>query len=346
MRILGIETTCDETAAAVLKDGRELLSNYVFTQIDLHRKYNGVVPELASRAHTEKIAEVIDAALSYPGSGYVKGRADRANPPVDAVAFARGPGLPGALLVGKVAAHTVGELFGIPVIGVNHLEGHIFACELRADASAAPLEYPLIALTVSGGHTELWLMNGPGRYRVLGRTRDDAAGEAFDKIAKLLNLGYPGGPVVEKYAGQAKDSPLEFPRPLLPGTWDFSFSGIKTAVSYHLRDHGAPDPAVICAAFQSAVVETLAIKAVKAAKHFKVKHIAVGGGVSANTALRETLAAHAAKHGIRTRFVERRFCTDNGAMIALAGYKKLCAGVCRDKSVRVNPNLRVRSWSR
>ncbi|MDD4004693.1 MAG: tRNA (adenosine(37)-N6)-threonylcarbamoyltransferase complex transferase subunit TsaD [Elusimicrobiaceae bacterium] len=347
MRILGIETTCDETAAAVLEDGRRLLSNKVFSQIGLHKKYNGVVPELASRAHTEKIAEVIGAALSYPGSGYESGGALSAgsNPPVDAVAFARGPGLPGALLVGKVAAHAVGEMFGVPVIGVNHLEGHIFACELRSDSSAAPLEYPLVALTVSGGHTELWLMRGPGLYRVLGRTRDDAAGEAFDKIAKLLDLGYPGGPVVEKYAGSAVKRDIEFPRPLLPGTWDFSFSGLKTAVSYYLRDCKRRDPAGICSAFQTAVVETLAVKAVKAARHFGVKHIAVGGGVSANSALRRTLAERAARHGITARFVERRFCTDNGAMIALAAHKKLSAAICRDRSVRVNPDLRGRSWA-
>lgn len=346
MRILGIETTCDETAAAVLQDGVRLLSNHVYSQIELHKKYNGVVPELASRAHTEKIAGVIAAALAYPGSGYESGRPFKAGgkPPVDAVAFARGPGLPGALLVGKVAAHAVAEMFGVPVIGVNHLEGHIFACELRSDATPAPLEYPLVALTVSGGHTELWLMKGPGQYRVLGRTRDDAAGEAFDKIAKLLGLGYPGGPIVGQYAEKAKNRQLEFPRPLLPGTWDFSFSGLKTAVSYYLRDNEKRDPAEICAAFQNAVVETLAVKTVKAAKHFGVKHIAVGGGVSANTELRRVLAERAARHGIKARFVERRFCTDNGAMIALAAHHKITAPHCTDQSVRVNPNLRVRSW--
>jgi N6-L-threonylcarbamoyladenine synthase len=344
MRILGIETTCDETAAAVLEDGRRLLSSEVYSQIELHQRYNGVVPELASRAHAEKIAAVIHTALSYPGSPYERGNASHENRPVDAVAFARGPGLPGALLVGKVAAHAVAEMYGVPLIGVNHLEGHIFACELSSEGKDNPLSYPLVALTVSGGHTELWLMRGPGRYKILGKTRDDAAGEAFDKIAKLLGLGYPGGPLIEKYAKEGNPHAVEFPRPFMPGTWEFSFSGLKTSVSYYLRDAKTINNADICASFQAAVVDTLVSKTIKAALQFGVRHIAVGGGVVANSALSETLTEKARKRGLSVRFVEKKFCTDNGAMIALAGYKKLIEPACRDLSVKIDPCLKVRSW--
>ena len=221
--ILGIESTCDETSAALLKGGKEILSNVIYSQIDEHKKYHGVVPELASRAHAAKIATVIGEALQ--------------NHPIDYVAFASGPGLPGGLMVGRVAAETLAKFKKVPIIGVNHLEGHIFACDFEGSEAKNKLQFPLIALVVSGGHTELWYVKNYGDYKVLGKTRDDAAGEAFDKVAKLLGLAYPGGPQVSKQALSGKRDAIHFPRPLLPGTWEFSFSGIKTAVSYYLRDH-------------------------------------------------------------------------------------------------------------
>ena len=273
--ILGIESTCDETSAALLKGGKEILSNVIYSQIDEHKKYHGVVPELASRAHAAKIATVIGEALQ--------------NHPIDYVAFASGPGLPGGLMVGRVAAETLAKFKKVPIIGVNHLEGHIFACDFEGSEAKNKLQFPLIALVVSGGHTELWYVKNYGDYKVLGKTRDDAAGEAFDKVAKLLGLAYPGGPQVSKQALSGKRDAIHFPRPLLPGTWEFSFSGIKTAVSYYLRDHkdfSIPD---VCASFEEAMVETLVTKTLLAAKKYKVKHIAVGGGVAAKGRYRGSL---------------------------------------------------------
>lgn len=340
MRILGIETTCDETSAAVLENGRTILSNIVFSQVRLHKRFHGVVPELASRAHMEKIAPVMEEALRRAGAG-------RAG--IDAVAFARGPGLPGALLVGRMAAETASRLFNVRLVGVNHLEGHLLACEL---ADQAPLKFPLVALIVSGGHTELWIVKGYGRYRALGRTRDDAAGEAFDKVSKLLGLGYPGGQAVERAAAAGDASAVKFPRPYLPGSWDFSFSGLKTAVAYYLRDSRAGAradsgafAADICASFQEAVTDTLAVKAVQAALAFGIPDIAVGGGVAANSRLRVKLSEKAAENKIRLRFVEKRYCMDNAAMIALAGYRKIKGGAGKT-SIAIDPELKIKSWAR
>lgn len=332
--ILGIESTCDETSAALLKGGKEILSNVIYSQIDEHKKYHGVVPELASRAHAAKIATVIGEALQ--------------NHPIDYVAFASGPGLPGGLMVGRVAAETLAKFKKVPIIGVNHLEGHIFACDFEGNEAKNKLQFPLIALVVSGGHTELWYVKNYGDYKVLGKTRDDAAGEAFDKVAKLLGLAYPGGPQVSKQALSGRRDAIHFPRPLLPGTWEFSFSGIKTAVSYYLRDHkdfSIPD---VCASFEEAMVETLVTKTLLAAKKYKVKHIAVGGGVAANSLLREKMQEQAQKAGIEVHFVERKLSSDNAAMIALAAYKKLehaeNTGRLVKKNIDINPNMKVRSW--
>lgn len=332
--ILGIESTCDETSAALLKGGKEILSNVIYSQIDEHKKYHGVVPELASRAHAAKIATVIGEALQ--------------NHPIDYVAFASGPGLPGGLMVGRVAAETLAKFKKVPIIGVNHLEGHIFACDFEGSEAKNKLQFPLIALVVSGGHTELWYVKNYGDYKVLGKTRDDAAGEAFDKVAKLLGLAYPGGPQVSKQALSGKRDAIHFPRPLLPGTWEFSFSGIKTAVSYYLRDHkdfSIPD---VCASFEEAMVETLVTKTLLAAKKYKVKHLAVGGGVAANSLLREKMQEQAQKAGIEVHFVERKLSSDNAAMIALAAYKKLehAENIGRPvkKNIDINPNMKVRSW--
>lgn len=332
--ILGIESTCDETSAAVLKGGKILLSNVIYSQIEEHKKYHGVVPELASRAHAAKIATVINEALQ--------------DYPIDCVAFASGPGLPGGLMVGRVAAETLAAYKKVPLVGVNHLEGHLFACDFENGEVKNRLQFPLVALVVSGGHTELWHVKDYGQYKVLGKTRDDAAGEAFDKVAKLLGLPYPGGPQVSKQALQGKRDAVAFPRPLLPGTWEFSFSGIKTAVSYYLRDHQDVSIPDVCASFEQAMVDTLVTKTLLAAKKYKVKYIAVGGGVAANSLLRETLQAKAAAQGKTVYFVERKLSSDNAAMIALAAYKKLeyaqRSGRTLPAHIDINPNMPVRSW--
>ena len=334
--ILGIESTCDETSASLLKGGKDIVTNVIYSQIEEHKKYHGVVPELASRAHAAKIATVINEALGKH--------------PLDYVAFASGPGLPGGLMVGRVAAETLANFKKVPIIGVNHLEGHIFACEFEGSQVKERLQFPLVALVVSGGHTELWYVKNYGDYKILGRTRDDAAGEAFDKVAKLLGLAYPGGPQVSKQALSGKRDAIHFPRPLLPGTWEFSFSGIKTSVSYYLRDHqnfSIPD---VCASFEEAMVDTLVTKTLWAAKKYKVKHIAVGGGVASNALLRERMEKEAGKLGITAHFVDRKLSSDNAAMIALAAYKKLehaqKTGRPVKKNINVDPNMKVRNWDK
>jgi N6-L-threonylcarbamoyladenine synthase len=346
MRILAFETTCDETSAAVL-EGNTLRSNEVFSQINMHRKYSGVVPELASRAHLEKIPFVLAGALRRSGA-----RLPLRRGAFDAVAFSRGPGLPGALMVGRVAAEAAAELAGAPLIGVSHLEGHLLACEFEGGRAVRPLEFPLAALIVSGGHTELWHARGYGDYRVLGRTRDDAAGEAFDKVAKLLGLDYPGGPAVEREAAKAKGKGPEFPRPFMPGTRDFSFSGLKTAVSYYLAGRLGQDfykrgrrlppaeRARVCRGFQDAVVETLVKKTAETARSLGLKRIAVGGGVSANGALR---AAFGRLGGFEVRFSEKAYCSDNAAMVALCALRRLEAGKFRN-SLKVAPELDQPGW--
>lgn len=336
LMILGIESTCDETSAALLKGGKEIVTNVIYSQIDEHKKYHGVVPELASRAHAAKIATVISEALG--------------NHPIDYVAFASGPGLPGGLMVGRVAAETLANFKKVPILGINHLEGHLFACEFEDGEVKNPLSFPLVALVVSGGHTELWHVKNYGQYKVLGRTRDDAAGEAFDKVAKLLGLAYPGGPQVSAQALKGRRDAVDFPRPLLPGTWDFSFSGIKTAVSYYLRDHKDVSVPDVCASFEQAVCETLVKKTLLAAQKYKVKHVAVGGGVAANSLLREMMSAEGQKLGIEVRFVPRKMSSDNAAMIALAAYKLLQhagEGALQKKwNININPNLKVKNWGK
>lgn len=351
--ILGIETSCDETSAAVVR-GRKVLSNIVSSQIDLHRAYAGVVPELASRAHCERILPVIREALAKAFGA--RAETTPLKRLISAIAYTRGPGLSGALLVGKIAAQTLARAAGIPLVGVNHLEAHALAMALEA-----PLRYPFLALVVSGGHTELISVRNPGVYRVLGRTRDDAAGEVFDKVAKLLRLGYPGGPVVDSLAREGNPTAIAFPRALLPGTWDFSFSGLKTAVLYHVRDAGflAPgrvrpgDPVVkkpprrytvdLCASFQEAVVDSLVEKTVAAALRLHVSCIVVGGGVAANSRLREKMTAGAGAVGIKALFPSLALCTDNAAMIAYAGGLRFRAGAS-GRPRGVDPSLLVRAW--
>jgi N6-L-threonylcarbamoyladenine synthase len=359
MRILAFETTCDETSVCLL-DGGRLLSNIVFSQISLHRKYNGVVPELASRAHLEKISGVLGAALA--GAGYKRpffsGGRFKA-PAIDAVVFSRGPGLPGALLVSRVAAEAASRLLGARLLGVNHLEGHFLAYEYEGKLASRRIKFPCIGLIVSGGHTELWRVEGYGKYKVLGRTRDDAAGEAFDKVAKLLRLGYPGGPEVEKTALKARPSEISafnFPRPYMEDSFDFSFSGLKTAVAYRLRDILGPDfyekrlrpsPAVrsgICLAFEEAVADTLVHKTAKACAALGIRRVIVGGGVAANLRLRRKFSEFSAGTGCETGFAEQSYCTDNAAMVALCGARRLERGVSRGP-LDIAPDLAVVSWS-
>ncbi len=345
MLTLAIETTCDETAACVLRDGR-IVSEAVYSQIALHRRYSGVVPELASRAHLEKINHVLRAALEGAGIGLPAG-GKKFKKVFDAVAFSRGPGLPGAILVGRVAAQTAAKVFGAPLIGVNHLEGHLLACEFRKGRADARLKFPLAALIVSGGHTELWRAAGYGAYELLGRTRDDAAGEAFDKVARLLGLGYPGGPEVERLALKAGAKRPAFPRPFMDGGLDFSFSGLKTAVAYYLRDNprpGAAARAAVCAAFQEAVADTLAAKAALACRKYGLRTAAAGGGVSANSLLRARMERACAEAGARAVFSEKKYCTDNAAMIALAAQRRLESGRGLRHSAEVDPDLEIESW--
>ena len=329
MNVLGIETSCDETAAALVQDGRRVVRSAVASQMAIHRPFRGVVPELASRAHVERINAVIDEALG-PGMRTP-----------DAIAVTTGPGLIGCLLVGAVTAEAWGWARGIPVVSVNHLEGHLFAGLVEHPG----LKPPFLGLIVSGGHTELVLFKGYGRYQRLGATRDDAAGEAFDKAANLLGLDFPGGPAIDRAARKGVPS-VAFPRAWIPGTWDFSFSGVKTSLAHYLqgtpaaRRPGLPD---LCASFQEAIVEVLVKKTLEAARTCRLGSVVVGGGVAANGRLREAFEEAARKQRIRVYLPERSFCTDNAAMIAAAGFYKLRRGIGR-AALRVDADLPIASW--
>ena len=350
MRIIAIETTCDETAASVIENG-EIKSDIVFSQVLLHRKYYGIVPELASRAHMEKIAGVIGAALKKSGVEYKK-NGKTFFKKVDAVAFARGPGLPGALLVGRAAGETLSRFFKCRFLGINHLEGHVLSYEFENSKISRKLKYPFIAMIVSGGHTELWRARAFGKYKLLGKTRDDAAGEAFDKIAKLLKLGYPGGPIIDALAVKGKANAVKFPRPYMREGHEFSFSGLKTAVAYHLRDNykfdekngfkitkrGIND---ICASFQEAIVDTLVYKAINACEKFKLKELVIGGGVAANSRFRLKMNEAGELAGINVCFADKKYSGDNAAMIGLCAWRKLNAAGRFKNSIEISPNLTI-----
>jgi N6-L-threonylcarbamoyladenine synthase len=328
MLILGIETSCDETAAAVVEDGRNIWSDVVASQIAVHSPYGGVVPELASRKHVESVLVVMEQALD---------RARLKARQLDGIAVTRGPGLTGALLVGLSAAKAMSYALQIPLIAVNHLEGHVQAAFMGKE----PLDRPFVCLVVSGGHSALYVVEPDGRGELLGCTRDDAAGEAFDKVAKLLGLGYPGGVVIDRLAREGNAQAFQFPKAFLEkDSMDFSFSGIKTSVANFVRKQGPP-PAPgqtgayrledLAASFQEAVVEVLVKKTLRAAQLRQIGDIAVVGGVAANRRLRERLAEEAACQRLRLHLPELRFCTDNAVMIAAAGHRVWKReGFCRD----------------
>jgi N6-L-threonylcarbamoyladenine synthase len=312
--IMGIETSCDETAAAIVKDGKKIISNVVASQISIHQKYGGVVPEIASRKHMEYIIPVIDKALDESGEKITD---------LSAIAVTYGPGLIGSLLVGLSVAKAMAYAQNIPLIGVNHLEAHIYANFLEHNE----IKPPFVCLIVSGGHTSLVYIRHFGEYELLGQTKDDAAGEVFDKIAKFLNLGYPGGPIIEKLAKEGDPSSIQFPRPILNDkTYDFSFSGLKTAVIYHIKELEKRNKNIpvsdILASFQQATIDVLVEKTIKAALQFKAKQIILAGGVAANTSLRREIKEKANLFNIKVFYPSISLCTDNAAMVASAGYYK------------------------
>ena len=318
MKILGIESSCDETAAAVVKDGTAILSSVVSSQVEIHHRFGGVVPELASRKHVEAVVPVVAQAIHE--SSLKKDE-------INAVAVTRGPGLVGALLVGFAFAKAYAYSLDIPLIGVNHLEGHINSVFLEPD----PPPFPFVALLVSGGHTGIYYVTSHTTIENLGQTRDDAAGEAFDKVAKLLGLGYPGGRVIDRLSKEGNPAKISFPRPYLDKSdFDFSFSGIKTAVSLHVGRHpinSKIDLADIAAGFQEAVIEVLAYKIINAALKKGCEHIAVVGGVAANSGLRHRVRRRAERQGLEVHIPSIQLCGDNAAMVAAAGYHYLNAGI-------------------
>ena len=326
--ILGIETSCDETAAAVVRDGREVLSSVVSSQIDLHARFGGVVPEIASRAHVELLTPVTAEALVEAG-------VDERN--VDAVAATIGPGLIGSLLVGVSAAKALALVWGVPFVGVNHLEAHFVAAFLEEP----DLKPPVVVLLVSGGHTLLVEVRDIGRYRIVGQTIDDAAGEAFDKVARFLGLGYPGGPAIDREAMKGDPEAIRFPRGLMNEGYDFSFSGLKTSVINYVRKH--PDVATVdvCASFQEAVVDVLVTKARRAAKDLGANGMALAGGVAANSQLRERFLDACEADGFHGMLPSRAMCTDNAAMIAAAGFYRLRDDGPTPLDAAADPNLRI-----
>lgn len=332
--ILGIETSCDETAASIVKNGTEIISNVVASQITSQKRFGGVVPEIASRHHVEQITLVIEEALA---------NAELRPADLDAVAVTEGPGLVGALLIGVNAAKAFAFANGLPIIGVHHIAGHIYANQLMQ-----PMEFPLLALIVSGGHTELVIMEGHGSFKLVGETRDDAAGEAYDKVARVLGLPYPGGPQIDKLAAES-DGQVEFPRAWLePGSYDFSFSGLKSSVinyKHNLAQRGeAVNPSHVAAGFQASVVEVLTTKALRAAKEFGVKQVIAAGGVAANKGLRSSLEETFKKEEIPFYVPPIILCTDNAAMIAAAGSAMFIDGIRGNLAMNGKPGMSLVSW--
>jgi N6-L-threonylcarbamoyladenine synthase len=333
LRVLGIETSCDETAAAVVEDGRRALSDVVSSQVEIHRRWGGVVPELASRNHVVQVMPVVDEALARAGVG-PEG--------IDGLAVTSGPGLVGALLVGVQVAKALSLAWERPLARVNHLEGHLLAGFLTDPVP----EFPFLGLVVSGGHTSLYLAEGFGRYRLLGQTRDDAAGEAFDKGAKLLGLPYPGGVAIDRLAREGDPRAVKFPKAIVKGgQLEFSFSGLKTALLHHVRRGGVPAGSALadlCASYQEAIVAALVQKLFRAARTLQLERVVLAGGVAANSRLRQAVAERAAQYeGMRVFLPPPRLCTDNAAMIAVAGTQALLRGERQGPELNADPAWRL-----
>ncbi len=328
MNVLGIETSCDETAVAIVAGGRRILANVVASQVELHALYGGVVPEIASRQHTQALIPTLDEALASAGLDLGG---------IEAIAATFGPGLSGALLVGWNFAKALAWSLSLPLVSVNHLEGHIYAAWLESDQ---PPRFPALALIVSGGHSDIVLMAAHGRYRRLGETVDDAAGEAFDKVARLLGLGFPGGPAVDRLAAESGPATLKLPRARLDRPYDFSFSGLKTKVRELVRSgaDAAPSAGELAAAFQESVVDSLVSKALQAAAEHGAGEIILVGGVAANSALRRELAA---RSPLPVVVPPPALCTDNGAMIAACGWQRLQRAQTAGLDADINPGLRI-----
>lgn len=331
--ILGMESSCDETAAAVIRNGREVLSNVISSQIELHKLYGGVVPEIASRKHIEKINQVIEESLE---------EAHVTLDDIDAVAVTYGPGLVGALLVGVAEAKAICFAKKKPLVGVHHIEGHVSANYIEHP----DLEPPFLCLIVSGGHTHLVLVTGYGEYEIIGRTRDDAVGEAFDKVARSIGLGYPGGPKIDKLAKEGNADAIRFPKAKIEDApFDFSFSGVKSSVLNHINGckmKGEPIvEADIAASFQKAVVDVLVERTIKAAKEYNMKTIAIAGGVASNSALREAMRKACEREGFALSYPSPIYCTDNGAMVGVAGYYEYIRGTRHGWDLNAVPNLKI-----
>ena len=326
--VLAIETSCDETAAALVMGGNDVLSSVVSSQIDIHARFGGVVPEVASRAHLESIVPVVRQAFDEAGIPPAR---------VDAVAATAGPGLIGALLVGVSAAKSLALVWDRPFIGVNHLEAHLYA-GLLDDPT---LEFPLVVLLVSGGHTMIVEMRGHGDYRVLGRTIDDAAGEAYDKVARFLDLGYPGGPAIDRVSAEGDAAAVAFPRAMMHEGLDFSFSGLKTSVVNHARRNPGTSTVDIAASFQAAVVDVLCAKTLRAAEQAGARGVVLGGGVAANSLLRSEMSRRGAEAGMKVALPGRAMCTDNAAMIAAAAWHRLRSDGPMGLDCGAYPNLKL-----
>lgn len=331
--ILAIETSCDETAAAVVKSGREVLSNIIYSQIEIHKLYGGVVPEIASRKHIEKINIVIEEALKIANVSLQE---------IDAIGVTYGPGLVGALLVGVAEAKAICFATKKPLIGVHHIEGHVSANYIENKE----LEPPFMCLIVSGGHTHLVLVKDYGKYEIIGRTRDDAAGEAFDKVARAIGLGYPGGPKIDKLSNEGDKEAIAFPRAQIQGApYDFSFSGLKSSVLNYINScemkHVEINGADIAASFQEAVIDVLVSKTMMAAKDFGIKKLAIAGGVAANSSLREAMIAACKENKLSFYYPSPIFCTDNAAMIGCAAYYEFKKGKRFGYDLNAIPNLKI-----
>ena len=341
MKILAIETSCDDTSSSVVENGNKVLSNIVSSQIPIHSKYNGVVPELASREHIKNINIVVEQALYEANISF-----ESFDKEIDYIACTYGPGLAGSLLVGTMTSKTLSYIYKKPLIPINHIEGHIFSAAIENKN----LKPPFLSVVISGGHTELVIIKDYGKYKFLGGTRDDACGEAFDKVAKILGLHYPGGPIIDKLSKLGNSNAINFTRPMMKGTWDFSFSGIKTAVLNYSKKidikkrNNLND---ICASFQKTLAETIVIKSIQAAKEYKLKKITLGGGVSCNSLIRKMFKEEGKKNNINIFLPSPIFGTDYASMIAHVAYHKALKKKYtypNKKIVSIDPSLEVKNW--